>query len=460
MKEKKTINSSEGSSVKLRDENSINYIFDGQVWSNNISSLDIEIFDSAFVDENICSGEKITDDHHKNLNNLILGKAGVVKQKRIDALTAKIIQNGNEKTKMSQEFNERRIGCTLDELIGVNIVTQNIDSEIEKRTTFVGQIQNSNTISSGLNIELKKLSFDLVDYRLKLSEKLSVDIGHIKEHLNNFCIQDGSLKFIKDGIGYQKTLKEGSHCVLCGNKINKESAEHFITFQKFFSTRYQTINSVIRSILENFKNTNIGLSLTNIMNICEKNKIPCLFNNNDISRISLLLNTVRLDIDNKHQNLDTDFNFSNFEEFEKEFKRITDFIKSVILKLPKIEDLSKLNIELRNLRLEKIKKENWLNFCKKYQNLDKENLKIQNERADLITELVAEMDKVVADILTDLNKNLLDLGADFSIFKLEHRRKIRTTDKSLYSLLFKNKVLPLVAEKGSYCFNNILSDSG
>lgn len=118
-----------------------------------------------------------------------------------------------------------------------------------------------------------------------------------------------------------------------------------------------------------------------------------------------------------------------------------------------------LNIELRNLRLEKIKKENWFDFCKKYQNLGKENLEIQDERATLITELDAEMDKVVSGILIDLNQNLLDLGADFSIFKLEHKRKIKTTDKSLYSLLFKNKILPLVAEKGSYCFNNILSDS-
>jgi len=164
--EKKTLGSGGNASITLRGTTGVNYEFKNDVWTDNIKDLHFKIFDATFIDDNICSGERITDDHHDNLNNLILGEAGVTKQAAIDVLTTRINEVANEKTKMRHEFDDRKTGYTLEELLKVETNTPNLDVEINTREILTTQIVNTTKISTSLTTELSKLNLNFEDYRI------------------------------------------------------------------------------------------------------------------------------------------------------------------------------------------------------------------------------------------------------------------------------------------------------
>jgi wobble nucleotide-excising tRNase len=54
---------------------------------------------------------------------------------------------------------------------------------------------------------------------------------------------------------------------------------------------------------------------------------------------------------------------------------------------------------------------------------------------------------------------LHELGAEFKIINLSHTKKIRTSDKSLYQIFFKDRELPLVSKDGGPSLQSVLSES-
>jgi len=457
--EKKTLGASDDIEITFRDSAGINYEFKNNVWTENIRDLHFRIFDATFVDENICSGERITDDHHDHLNNLILGETGVAKQVSIDTLTTRINEIATEKTKMRHEFDDRKTGYSLEELLKIETNTPNLDVEISTREVLSTQIVNTTKISTSLSVELNKLDIDFDDHLTKLSEKISVDLTHIQNHLKNFKNRQGSLEFIKSGISNQTSIDEKGFCVLCGHEIGRNEADHFKTFQEFFASRYQVVSSSLKTIKTSLDNLNLESCLNEILNISLSNKINCSLNKENIAELVALFNLVKTSVQSKQQNLEDDFDSKNLTDFAEKIGNLKIEIKSIIANLPDSKDLPKINSELKTLKLEKIKIDSWTAFAKKYSDLEVETTTSQKTRAKLIEELSTEMDTVVSGLLTAINQNLADLRADFQISHLIHKKKIKSSDKSLYSLTINNIELPLVAEHGESCFKNVLSDS-
>ncbi len=457
--EKKTLGATGNVQITLRDAVGVNYEFKNLTWTDNIKDLHFKIFDATFIDENICSGERITDDHHDSLNNLILGEAGVTKQTSIDVLSARIIEIATEKTRMRHEFDDRKTGYSLEELLKMETNTPNLEAEISSREILAEQILNTTNISTSLSTELGKLNLDFEDYLIKLSEKISVDLKYIQNHLKNFKNRQGSLEFIKSGMSNQLSIDLSGTCVLCGHKVGENEVNHFKTFQEFFASRYQVVSSNIRTIKAYLENINLESCLKEILNICTTNKIQCSLNKEYIADLTNLLDQTRANVQSKLQNLEDEFDAKNMTELAQKINNLKIEIKSILANLPDSKDLPKITFQLKTLKLEKIKIDSWTEFAKKYEELEVETVTSQKTRSKIMEDLSIEMDTVVSGLLTSINNNLMDLHADFQISHLIHKKKIRSSDKSLYSLSINSIDLPLTAERGRSCFKNVLSDS-
>lgn len=62
--------------------------FDGQVWSTTLG--DCEIFDSAFIAQNVYSGSEIDPDHRRSLHKFVLGASNVALARKVDELDDEI----------------------------------------------------------------------------------------------------------------------------------------------------------------------------------------------------------------------------------------------------------------------------------------------------------------------------------------------------------------------------------
>lgn len=460
LEEKKTIRDGSGKPVvKIRDADGQIYEFKDSAWTSNVSRLKIQVFDTVFVDENIYSGERITDDHHQCLNNLILGQIGVGKQKRIDELTLEINNLAAEKARLAREFVNANTGFSFDELKNVGVRTVDLENKIEALESLINQVKNVEIISGEFQKILDRMSIDFEKIRTILSKKLSVDIGYIKNHLNHSASSSGLLEFMKNGLVYQKSKSIGEICIFCGQEISAKSAEHLKTFQEFFTSRYQLVSSEMQSVADSLLQINLESGLQALQNVYKEFRIEGAIKSQDIVQAVECFEALKVDVAGKCKNLEADFNFSALDGLKEKINSVIESIAKTTDTLKSQSDMRRLKAELGELRLEKLQKGQYAGLLAQYSDLENRTQIHHAERTGIIQELEEEMSANISNILEALNQNLMDLHAGFQISRLEHRKKIRSADKSLYSIEFNGKDIPLNQTKGAPCFSSVLSDS-
>jgi wobble nucleotide-excising tRNase len=242
--ERKTIGSQDVPSVAfLANINSKNsqHSFDGQVWSTTLA--DCEIFDSAFIAQNIYSGSEIDPDHRRSLHKFVLGAANVALAKEVDELDDKIRAATQRITESELTVQKLCLdGYSLDEFIKLSS-SPNIDQDISAQESIVEAARGAATIAATQGFlrvptpQFARAAWDdtlattLADLESAAEEMVR---SHVETHLS-----PGSETWLADGLSYLK----GDTCPFCATSVGANDLVR--AYQAVFSTAYDELKQVV-----------------------------------------------------------------------------------------------------------------------------------------------------------------------------------------------------------------------
>ena len=218
--------------------------FSGEKWKNK-NKLNIAVFDQAFVNQNIHSGDQLENEHKKKLYSIVLGDtcAGKLKEQ---AELAETILDHNRRVKDIQRDIEAKIPGNLEfgEFIKLEPV-KNADSEIEKQAAVVDLFKKQAALNDAAEfeeIELPKASSSLAQTLSKTIDSISSDAeAKVKTHLQEHT--DGaSTRWIEDGLKHQ----QGDACPFCGTSTDANNLLE--SYKDFFSSSYADLKAEINSL--------------------------------------------------------------------------------------------------------------------------------------------------------------------------------------------------------------------
>lgn len=242
--ERKTIGTSEPQSVDIRTS-ADNRLFDGTHWNDPMPEL--EIFDAAFVSENVYSGDSVSHDHKKGLLKFAIGQGAV-------NIAMKVSEQDQLSRKLSRKLQdaEKRLvaqigtGMTLESFLAL-AVPDDLQIKLSEAERLVASLQNLDNLRS--NSELQSLSLALPPYEAAL-EKCSVTIqdlsketvdkvqNHVRAHLD----AEGEV-WLDTGTDYQKD----DSCPYCGQSIQDSSVAKL--FPAYFSREYKNLQSDLGTLV-------------------------------------------------------------------------------------------------------------------------------------------------------------------------------------------------------------------
>ena len=110
-------------------------------WSETVDN--VEIFDAAFVRENVFAGDVVEREHRKNLYEIVIGATGVALRNKIDDIDAESRRVAGEIRKIEDTLSEhRQTPYDLDQFLELQPDLK-VDEKIREATTKLHAIRNS-----------------------------------------------------------------------------------------------------------------------------------------------------------------------------------------------------------------------------------------------------------------------------------------------------------------------------
>lgn len=229
-----------------------NYLFENGTWTNNYPN--IEIFDSKFVNDNVFTGDEITNEHGANLLEFALGEEAVKLSKEIES--NKKLLNGLDKDIKEKE---NIILQGLKSKIDINaFINQNeikdIKSKIETKKKEILASEDYDLIAKKeplIQIEIPDIQIENIK-RVLFSNLDSVS-GNIeakfKDHLVNHKMENDGESWVFQGLGYNIAQT----CPFCGQNI--DTAEMIKIYKTILSEEYKQHKENIGNNLAELKKT-------------------------------------------------------------------------------------------------------------------------------------------------------------------------------------------------------------
>jgi wobble nucleotide-excising tRNase len=250
--ERKRVGQSELPKVTILVENGLKASFNGLIWDRAVSS--IYIFDSHFVNQNICSGHSVENSHKRELYRFVIGEDQVKLAKEIDDLDKQSRHISQEITAKSSEIKKRLNDQQLN--IEEFVTLQNELALEQKIHELVQQIQAITDKASLKNQQILQkiitppLEVDILINTLEKTIKFSsgqaeeLVKSHIHSHLDNL-----GETWLRDG--YKYVNLDQDNCPFCGQLL--EQSKLLVAYHDFFSTEYKSLLENITSLEQKTK---------------------------------------------------------------------------------------------------------------------------------------------------------------------------------------------------------------
>jgi len=442
--------------------------FNNMVWN---SSLDIKIFDSRYITENIYSDDYLDINKQKKIANIILGEEGKGLEKDYERAKEKLYENSNRKTEITNQYNIIFDKTILEfqnfKKLKVNSENEN-GKHIEKINASLQAVknqQNIKTLLKILSVNLNKLN---AINKNRLSETLEIKQSKIRNHiLKNLKTSEGALGFLATGLSFlkEKLDKNNRNCVFCGQKL-ETGAENLINdYNVLFSRVYKNLIEEIKNSLLLFRQWSIEQEILETQTKLQKLGVG-LELGDLIKKITENKNDFILELEQKQKNLNYVINLDSLDELESIITKFNSKIVSPVLKkydMPiNTSEVNKLEKEKQRFEIIKQRYEKpWKVLCDEYQKLEnnfKNNLKPAEEKTFNDKKEYAE--KVFLNYEKAINAILKKLGANYKLIDFSVSQNRRDNLK-LFNLKFLNSatVVPLENKDDQYNFKNTLSDS-
>ena len=442
----------------LIDEKEIS--FENNKWTSH--NLDIAIFDSSFIHDNVYSGDYVEHENKKNLYRIIVGKEGVDLVKKIDEIDNMIRTEAN-KIFNEKESNLKKI-CPIDVNIEDYIEWQpipDIDKKIEQKKSEIDKIDI--VLKKASEIKNKELLYKITlpglpkDYFEILSEKLS-DIlldaeTSVKEQIAKHHMEGRGEAWLSQGLSFINNNK----CPFCEQDINGNDL--IALYRSHFNDNYRKLKEKVAQLNEHTNDSIGATKLGNINRVYFLNKslidfwkqfiemsIPSLDIEDIESKYSKLLELslalVNKKIQSPAEEIDINPEFksafgavSNLQVSVNTYNSAVDNFNILINKQKELsqqdQKINEIKKELGNLTDRKKRSDQeTINKCNEYSNAKNEKKKLEQEKEKTKKELDKYCKNVFEEHENSINSYLEKFNAGFKVKNVAYSYKGGTPSSS------------------------------
>ena len=244
---RKTLGVTDAASVELLTSSGL-VTFNGTSW--DAARPELAIFDSAFVAQNVHSGDVVDSDQKRNLYRVIIGDAGVALAEKEKALA----EDGRKKTtevKNAANAIQPHIGnMKLADFLSLQQI-DDIDHKIaaqEKTLTAVKESASIKARNPLSKVIVPELPTSFIDLLARTIDDIATDAEQqIKTHFTTHGMTT------KDGVNWavQQIDHAGESCPFCGQ--GTKDLPLIAAYKSVFSERYKTLRRDIKAVKESIE---------------------------------------------------------------------------------------------------------------------------------------------------------------------------------------------------------------
>lgn len=176
-------------------------VFNDGAWNHTFPNM--VVFDDRFVDQNVYSGLDVAPGHRQNLHELVLGARGIVLNRRLQELVARIEEHNAElRTRANAILAFVRGVYTSDEFCGLPRL-EDLEDQIRATEQSLAAAQEQGTIRGAPGFEPIDLArFDVEQIAATLARDLPIldaaAAAHGQDHIRQ--IGHGGEGWVRDGM--------------------------------------------------------------------------------------------------------------------------------------------------------------------------------------------------------------------------------------------------------------------
>jgi len=481
---RRTIRGTYEPAVELRI-NGQNYKFENGSWNNACPS--ILVFDSEFVDRNVCSGNRLEPEHRENLLEFVLGERGVILKNEIDQITEEIKslnQQIREKSGVIDAY--AKPFFTVDDFVGLPpdleinqklLETQKMLNDAKNATAIQNRPEFSAILLPEIEIgEIERLLRESIDTIAEDAER------RVQEHIQQSLDEYGE-QWIRQGLRYMKNDK----CPFCAQNLS--GAEIIKAYKGYFDESYENFKRQIGEMKKEFITALAETKLDEVQRVVANDEIARAAWNDrteiafppplDQEGINTAWRELRRALEDILQRK-ADSPLTRLEFTEEVYNAVAQYEQLKRLANCYNEEVTRVNEALRSIKntvgfvdlteiTQKLSKltvqqkrwgEDVKNTCEAYTALKVRKEQLESEKATKRAQLNQYTDELLDRYEDTINRNLQMFNAGFSIEKIttEH---VGGTPRTAYRLRVMGEVIPVSQRSGSVVgpsFSNTLSD--
>lgn len=231
-------------SVKLLLDDSTVTFEDGK-WDGDLA--DLEVFDEAFIAENVYSGSQVSHNHKRNLHRFVIGAQGVELARKVDRLDgANRAKAGEVRDKESEIRKHTKGSIKVSDFVDLQPPPEGaiVEKEME-----IEALEDAEKIAE--KSVLKRISLPAIPM-IELKGLLAASVAsvsreaaqRVQEHITR-CMDDSGERWLESGLDYI----EDKNCPFCGQSLADNDLLE--AYQAYFDEAYQNFKKEIEDFSEN-----------------------------------------------------------------------------------------------------------------------------------------------------------------------------------------------------------------
>lgn len=222
-------------------------IFTNGAWSRTLANVDI--FDDAFINDNIYSGLAVEPDHRQRLHELVLGAQGVALHRKVEEIAAEIEAHNKELRTRSAAISPVELqSFAVDEFCAL-VPVADVDTSITETERKLAAIREEDPIRRGPSFDAISLpAFDLPALTKTLKQDIpALDTAaavRVQQHLAE--LGQGAEAWLASGLKHISANAD-PHCPFCVQGLSGSTIIE--QYRAYFSAGYETLKRSIADTL-------------------------------------------------------------------------------------------------------------------------------------------------------------------------------------------------------------------
>jgi len=467
--------------------NGQSYVFKDGVWSQGYPK--IIVFDSYFVETNVCLGSRVEAYHRENLLEFAIGEQGVRLKRDIDEITETVEGINKEIREKTQLIQQHSSPYSVEEFVKLQ-PEPNVDARLEEAQRRLADARNLESLNRRPVPESLVLPEFLLDgFETVLSASLENVMEEaeqkVKEHIQRRLDARGE-EWLRQGAIYLETADE---CPFCGQSVH--GVELVEAYKTYFDVSYNELKRKIKNELDRIEETFGEARWGEVKRILTQNEaaqgawsdrpnlsFPAKLNEEEIKStmddlresaveaITQKLSTPLSKIDPSDRLRKATQRYATIrarvEEYNQGVRKVKEEIDSLRRSLARV-NLNELQSEIERLQAQKRRSQpDVARLCSEYQDLLEKKRQLEERKREKRRELEQYTENLLKRYRESINEFLGRFGAEFSVEEMgvAHVRGTPRTEYQLAVLGERVNVASRGGEPDGHSFETAMSEGG